>query len=994
MAKDVKIEILYYKTSADVSLEFGLHGNYPMRLLSSSCSDKKSFLTQLKRAVSRSEIIITVGGYSEDNLPVFIARAIGKKGFIPDYNKSGIITDCKYVLPEGSVPLTSKSQTFGGFLIECGPQTLISFTDDKKVMLDIVKDFLVDYITEHHNCYGAGVVFSSKVNTENNSDTEELTDNTEVSNEINLTEFASTVSSDVSLDDETSETNDNVQDSAKTTPEEETVEKIDQEYVSFTKNIADDDTLVTDNNLNVTDVTDITVGEPVEDSLTVTEEKVYLDDDDDDFIDFEVVKKSPHRHKKNRVLRFFCYILSLIVIIFTALSIWYFSKNTPANSTVTDYYSYAQNLYSAHNDNPSVAFNKIKENDNSVFAWLTIGGAGINHPVHTVESLDKTYIYLNSLPNGEPDRRGMLFSLTDNEINDFDCNTVVYGSANPGGIFEKLTTETTDLNITTTDGHYMLGWKVLSSFTHSKANGFDYEQSYFNTTDDYISYLTEIDELSNNPSFQTFYGNEKLLILVAVTDNERYITVATLSSIKVLVTPDYNINSSSSNSDSSVNSSSEDITSSEDVSSSDEEDNDFLGNTPDIILPTIPSTPSATPSTPGSSVVSSGTSSNNTTTIFSSSTSTTSSKPSSSTVTSVPSTSSSVSSNTSSQLTSAQPSAPSSTVVSSSVQSSSSVSSSSSSINSSATSSSTISNPNIDPLFTWDVMVAVKSKGPDRKGEVVVLPATEMVAWIIEIEMSPTIHPPEALIAQAVVKYNWIINNGGRCTVTESGEVIPPSKPPENSMQTPTNQALQYANEAKGMVLTYGNTLVKTYCHDTSAGFTAAYHNVWGGGNYPYLQGVECPVDKDVKNYEVTTTYTSTEIKAVFEYMKNSDKSTYKDFKDINIESMPPEQWLVPTKYDANNAYCTEITVFGVKKKGTFLRDSMLTKTITGKTTIRSSAYTVTYDAESDTFTVTTRGYGHGVGLSQQGAILYAKQGWTAEQILAHFFPGTTLIKN
>ena len=91
MAKDVKIEILYYKTSSDVSLEFGLHGNYPMRLLSSPCNDKKTFLSQLKRAVSRSEIIITIGGYNEDNIPSFIARAIGKKEVVPDFAYSSHI---------------------------------------------------------------------------------------------------------------------------------------------------------------------------------------------------------------------------------------------------------------------------------------------------------------------------------------------------------------------------------------------------------------------------------------------------------------------------------------------------------------------------------------------------------------------------------------------------------------------------------------------------------------------------------------------------------------------------------------------------------------------------------------------------------------------------------------------------------------------------------------------------------------------------------------
>ena len=718
-------------------------------------------------------------------------------------------------------------------------------------------------------------------------------------------------------------------------------------------------------------------------------EKIFLDDDD--FFDFEDSQKQPNRHKKNNIIRAVCYVLSLLVVLSSGIAIWQFSKNKPVNSALTDYYSYTQNLFSQYSENPSVAFNKIKEKDSRVFTWLTINSTNVNHPVITVNNLDNTYIYLNSLPDGSPDRRGMLFSITNSDITVFGKNTVIYGNANPGGILENLKSEISNADITTIDGHYKSEWRTLSSFTHSKAFGFDYEQTTFNTTDDYINYLYKIDELSDNPTGQTFYGNEKLLIFVAVTDNERYITIAILSSITVLATPDYSINNNTSSVDSSVNSSSENITSSENVSSSeDEEDNDFLGHTPEIILPTIPSNPEPTPSKPSSSVASSGSSSNNTTTTVTS----TSSAKSSSTATSVPSTSSTSSGGNSSQQTSAQPSVPSSTVSSKPNQSSSNTSTNISSTNSSSNNSSTEQKPNIDPLFTWDVMVAVKSNGPDRKGEVIVGTATEVVAWIIEIEMSPTIHPPEALIAQAVVKYNWIINNGGRCSINANGEVIPPTNPPSNAMQQPTKQALQYANAAKGMVLTYGNTLALTYCHDTSAGFTAAYHNVWGGGNYPYLQGVECPVDKDVKKFEVSTTYTSDEIKAVFEYMKNSDSSTYKDFKDIDIDSIPKEQWLVPSKYDSNNAYCTEITVFGVKKKGTFLRNSMLTKAITGKTTIRSSAYTINYDAETDTFTVTTKGNGHGVGLSQQGAILYAKEGWTAEQILTHFFPGTTLIKN
>jgi stage II sporulation protein D len=50
----------------------------------------------------------------------------------------------------------------------------------------------------------------------------------------------------------------------------------------------------------------------------------------------------------------------------------------------------------------------------------------------------------------------------------------------------------------------------------------------------------------------------------------------------------------------------------------------------------------------------------------------------------------------------------------------------------------------------------------------------------------------------------------------------------------------------------------------------------------------------------------------------------------------------------------------------------------------------VTASADT-TFTFTGHGYGHGVGMGQYGAQGYALQGWTREQILAHYYQGTTL---
>ena len=45
----------------------------------------------------------------------------------------------------------------------------------------------------------------------------------------------------------------------------------------------------------------------------------------------------------------------------------------------------------------------------------------------------------------------------------------------------------------------------------------------------------------------------------------------------------------------------------------------------------------------------------------------------------------------------------------------------------------------------------------------------------------------------------------------------------------------------------------------------------------------------------------------------------------------------------------------------------------------------------ASTFLVSGRGWGHGVGLSQYGALGYANEGWTYDQIIAHFYTGTEL---
>ena len=57
----------------------------------------------------------------------------------------------------------------------------------------------------------------------------------------------------------------------------------------------------------------------------------------------------------------------------------------------------------------------------------------------------------------------------------------------------------------------------------------------------------------------------------------------------------------------------------------------------------------------------------------------------------------------------------------------------------------------------------------------------------------------------------------------------------------------------------------------------------------------------------------------------------------------------------------------------------------------RAPAPTVPPSVTATTFFASGNGWGHGVGMSQYGALGYANEGWTYDQILGHFYTGATL---
>src|SRR5215218_2856436 len=66
---------------------------------------------------------------------------------------------------------------------------------------------------------------------------------------------------------------------------------------------------------------------------------------------------------------------------------------------------------------------------------------------------------------------------------------------------------------------------------------------------------------------------------------------------------------------------------------------------------------------------------------------------------------------------------------------------------------------------------------------------------------------------------------------------------------------------------------------------------------------------------------------------------------------------------------------------------------VTGGAAARSDARLQQRPSPAATFVLTGRGWGHGVGLSQCGALGYAKHGWKYASILRHYYPGTAVTR-
>ncbi len=172
-----------------------------------------------------------------------------------------------------------------------------------------------------------------------------------------------------------------------------------------------------------------------------------------------------------------------------------------------------------------------------------------------------------------------------------------------------------------------------------------------------------------------------------------------------------------------------------------------------------------------------------------------------------------------------------------------------------------------------------------------------------------------------------------------------------------------------GLALAYNGTPALAVFHSSSPGCTESSQEVWAR-DLPYLTSVESPESAEqVPHYISSVTLSAQEfMDTVLEYYPDA------------VFSADMSDWIGEIEY-SESGRIHSVELGGVRISGTQLRAIF---------SLRSAAIEFTLDGASVTMTCT--GFGHGVGMSQYGANVYARQGVEFQDILAAFYPGTELV--
>ncbi|GJM82989.1 hypothetical protein HMSSN139_54850 [Paenibacillus sp. HMSSN-139] len=181
--------------------------------------------------------------------------------------------------------------------------------------------------------------------------------------------------------------------------------------------------------------------------------------------------------------------------------------------------------------------------------------------------------------------------------------------------------------------------------------------------------------------------------------------------------------------------------------------------------------------------------------------------------------------------------------------------------------------------------------------------------------------------------------------------------------------------------MTYRGQPITASFFSSSGGYTENSEDYWSL-KIPYLRSVPSPWDAAInpKNRETIEMPLSQLYSKLGQKVPGPVKTALAALDQGNGKA-------AAAKLSAGKLFKTLSWTDGRRVKEIRIGEQVYTgREVREKLNLRSSQFTLA--VTGDTVKITTYGYGHGVGMSQWGANGMAKEGYTATQILKHYYTG------
>ncbi|MFD2131521.1 stage II sporulation protein D [Pseudogracilibacillus auburnensis] len=254
-----------------------------------------------------------------------------------------------------------------------------------------------------------------------------------------------------------------------------------------------------------------------------------------------------------------------------------------------------------------------------------------------------------------------------------------------------------------------------------------------------------------------------------------------------------------------------------------------------------------------------------------------------------------------------------------------------------------------------------------QTGEIEKVPLEKYVISVVASEM-PAEFEAEALKAQAIAARTYIVNHllhqDGEEDVIISDTTEHQVYKNEDELKTAWGSDFHWKIEkvtdavlaTEGEIITYDEQPITPTFFSMSNGFTEDAKNYWGN-ELPYLKSVESKWEEKHPNFTEQNVFTIDEINS-----------------KLGISLQAGNAIPIQIKRTESNRV-SELVI----------NDSTFTgKDIREKLNLRSNDFSIQQKNEHLIFT--TKGYGHGVGMSQYGANGMAEEGKTYKEILSYYY--------